>query len=338
MAARIGQVDAVSGAPSYVGRALRQLSSVFLGAATPARPLGAQSGVRPGTPSSIVTATSTTWTVTPFAGVIDLHTAAIAGPYEFAFDANVTGAVTAASGSIARVDILYVRASDPSESDGSSVPAIEVLYLAGTVASTPPATPARSFVLAQINVPISGGGSPTVTWVAPYCVGSGGILPVPAGTYPAASYAGQYVDDPAQGLLRSNGTAWRRGYRSKFGEYSKVAAPGHVLASPAYADTPVTLTATSLGGLVEIEFDASIAYAGVGINNLVIYYRVLCDGVAVGDESTQYLYPIAAGSVARLSVAHTPSAGAHTWKVQMASSSVTAAVLGKARLIVIENP
>ena len=63
---------------------------------------------------------------------------------------------------------MYVKLSDPAETDGSSVPQVEVLYLAGTAASTPaaPATPARSLVLAQITVPASGGGSPTVAFVA----------------------------------------------------------------------------------------------------------------------------------------------------------------------------
>jgi hypothetical protein len=338
MAARLGMADAVGGAPSYVGRALRQLFSVFLGGATATRPLGATSGVRPGTPATIVTATSTTWTVTPFAGVIDLEAAAIAGPYEFAFDTNQSGVITAAGGT-ARVDILFVRVNDGSEGDGTLVaPFIEIGYLAGTAVA--PATPARSFVLAQINVPASGGGAPTVTWLAPYAVAAGGIQPVPAGVYPASPFLGQYIDDAAAGLLRGNGTAIRRGTRARIGEYQKGASPGFVIASPAYTDTTpsVSVTATTLGGLVEVEFDAMATYAGVGINNLIIYYRLLCDGTPVGDESTQFLPPQSAGSVVRLTVSHTPTPGSHVWKIQMAASSATAAVLGKARLVVVENP
>ena len=102
-----------------------------------------------------------------------------------------------------------MQVDDPSESDGSSVPAVTRKYLAGTVASTAPATPARSMVVAHINVPISGGGSPTVTWKAPYTVAAGGIQPVPTTVYPANPYTGQYVDDGALGLLRWNGSAWR---------------------------------------------------------------------------------------------------------------------------------
>lgn len=162
-------VDAVSGAPTYTGQMLRQAMSALAGSAPGGRPLGASSGVRRGTPASTVTATSTVWTVKPHSGVLDVETPAGAGPYMYAIDANVTGSVTAANASNPRVDIVYVQLSDPAESDGSSTPGVAVLYLAGTAAATPtaPATPARSVVLAQINVPVSGGGSPTVTWVAP---------------------------------------------------------------------------------------------------------------------------------------------------------------------------
>jgi len=204
-------VDAVSGAPSYTGRMLRNTQAPFLAGATAARPLGAISGVRPGTPN-VVSASSTTYTVTPFAGIIDLEAAAISGPYAFAFNANVTGAVTAASGSIARKDIVYVQINDNAEGDGTAgTPNIKIDYLAGTVASTAPATPARSFVIAEINVPISGGGSPTVSWVAPFSVAAGAILPAPsfAALPSASSSAGQYANPTDIGVLvRSDGTSW----------------------------------------------------------------------------------------------------------------------------------
>lgn len=159
---------------------LRNTLAPSLAGATSARPLGSMSGVRPGTPSNIVTATASLYTVTPFAGIIDLEGAAIAGPYSFAFPANVTGAVTTASASIIRKDIVYVQINDGAEGDGTvGAPNIKIDYLAGSVASTAPTTPARSFVIAEINVPILGGGSPTVTWVAPYAVAAGATLPVP---------------------------------------------------------------------------------------------------------------------------------------------------------------
>ena len=175
MAARIWPVDAVSSAPMATGRYLRQTTvSPFVAQSTSVRPLGGLSGVRPGTPTSIVTATSTLWTVTPFLGLIDGEALAIAGTYEYAFDTNQTGSVVAAGGS-ARTDRLDVQVSDPAESDGSAVPSIQIIYTQGTPALA--AAPPRSHPLAQINVPASSGGSPTVTWSATYYAAPGGYVP-----------------------------------------------------------------------------------------------------------------------------------------------------------------
>lgn len=173
----VGFVNAVSGAPAYNGRMLRQLNAVGFAGATAARPLGARSGVRPGTSPTTVTATSTTWTCQPFAGLLDGQVAGEAGPYPFSFEAVATGAVTAANASNPRIDIIYVDVDDPSE-DASSVPAATRKYLAGTAAATPvaPSAPAGCMAVANINVPKSGGGSPTVTWVAPYCAAAGGVV------------------------------------------------------------------------------------------------------------------------------------------------------------------
>ena len=173
-------LDAVTGAPSYTGRALRQTQSPGLAGATAARPFGAISGVRPGTSAATVTATSNTWTAQTFAGVIDLEASALSGAYEFAFNLVTSGAVTASNASNPRSDILSVRIDDPAEGDGTSVPAATLVYTAGVAAGSPvaPATPARSFIIAQFNFTAGVGTTPSVTWVAPYTVAAGGILPV----------------------------------------------------------------------------------------------------------------------------------------------------------------
>ncbi len=214
----IWPVNAVAGSPAYSGRMLRQTLSPLVGGASASRPLGARTGVRPGTSTTTVTATSTTWSCGPFAGVADLETASEAGPYPFAFDAVATGSVTAANASYARVDIIYVQISDPAESDGSSVPSVVRGYLAGTASASPvaPTPPARSFVIANINVPVSGGGSPSVTWVAPTTVSAGGILPVGtlAQLNAISGVTGQYAAVTSdstvtnRGLYFWNGTAW----------------------------------------------------------------------------------------------------------------------------------
>lgn len=204
-------VDAVTGAPSYTGRLNRQNTSVFLAGATAARPFGAISGVRPGTSVATITATSTTWTAQTFAGGIDGQASALAGPYNFAFNLVTSGAVTASNASNPRIDTLAVQISDPAEGDGTSNPLVTLVYTTGVAAAVPavPAAPARSFIVAQLQFPAGAGTTPTVTWVAPYTVAAGGILPVPTTVYPASPYLGQYVDDAALGLLRWNGSTWQ---------------------------------------------------------------------------------------------------------------------------------
>jgi len=210
-------VDAIAGVPSNTGRMLREAQSVYLAGGSAADPFGVRSGVRPGTSTTTITATSTLWTVAAHAGALDLETAVEASGYCYAVNATgglPTGAVTAANATYPRHDVVYAHLDDPAESDGSLVPAVTFGYLAGTVLTSGTleiaALPARAVAYATISVPISGGGSPTVIWTAPYTVAAGGVLPVSgASAYPAAPYVGQVVDDAALGgQWRYNGTAW----------------------------------------------------------------------------------------------------------------------------------
>jgi hypothetical protein len=90
-----------------------------------------------------------------------------------------------------------------------------VNYLAGTAANTPaaPTLPARSFLVATINVPKSGSGSPTVTFNAQYFVASGGILPVMTqserdGLTPYAGMPISRLDLPGAPTQTYDGSAW----------------------------------------------------------------------------------------------------------------------------------
>jgi hypothetical protein len=197
MTIRVWPVDAVNGAPVYAGRGLRQMGvSVFLAGATPVRPLGALSGVRPGTSQSTVSVTSqTVWACATVAGVMDVEAANEAGAYSFASDQVVTGAISAANASNPRVDLIYAQLSDPAESDGSVTPSVQILYLAGNPAANPqaPATPARSLALAVLNVPKSGGGVPTASWVAPTLAAAGG-----SPTFPTLAQLNAWTPAPNQ--------------------------------------------------------------------------------------------------------------------------------------------
>lgn len=207
MTKTIHPVDATAGAPSYSGRMLRQVGSVGFASASGTDPFGARSGVRPGTSVTTVTATSTTWTVGPHAGLLDFEAAMEAGPTPYAIDANVTGAMRAAD-AFARVDLVWVRQDIPVE-DGAAVPDVVPGYTYGTVASTPPATPARCMVLAKVNVPTSG--APSVTWVAPYAVAAGAPIPVysQAERDALTAYDGLSVKRLDTDVIEThNGTSW----------------------------------------------------------------------------------------------------------------------------------
>lgn len=203
--------DAVTGAPTFTSLQGRNSLAAAMGGATTARPLGGITGVRPGTPSTTVTASSTTWGVGAFAGYIDLQASVTNSGYFFSVAATASGGAVTAAVASARVDLIYVQIADSNTGDGTTgAPRIIVDYQAGVGGAGIPVLAApRAFVIAQINVPATGGGSPTVTWVAPYTVAAGGILPVPTTVYPASPYLGQYVDDAVLGLLRWNGSAWK---------------------------------------------------------------------------------------------------------------------------------
>jgi hypothetical protein len=182
MAITVQPIDASGGVPAYSAVNERQALAGLLGGGS-SRSLGARSGFRVGTPSDIITVTSTTWTAAkPFAAVIDPGFSDIQGAYRWSYDAapNVSGEVTAADATNPRKDILYIQVSDASAGDGSALREAPIKYLAGTAAASPvePSLPARSFKVGTIDVPIVGGGSPSFTMNRVFFVAAGGVLPV----------------------------------------------------------------------------------------------------------------------------------------------------------------
>jgi len=284
MSNRVWPVDAVSGAPEYSGRALRQTQMApLLPAATTARPLGTRSGVRPGTSPTTVTATTTTWTCRPHAGILDVLPAAEAGPYGYAIDADATGSMTPPNATNPRRDILFVQLTDPAESTGGTAPGVVLDYAAGSPAASPtaPAAPARSLVLAEINVPAVGGGNPTVTWVAP--VLQSGIWPVRnvteraalASAIGASTLNPLYVhrsdaDDIGRLEVSTNGTTWR----------TYTATPS----MPAPRTTAANGSATASGNLIRDDVLGAFTFSAVeGYVYRVAIDNVLINGGVAGD-------------------------------------------------------
>jgi hypothetical protein len=207
-------LDAVAGSPEYTGRMLRDTLSALVGGASAARPFGAFSGVRPGTPAATVTLSGLNWTCEPHAGVLDVQAAGEAGPYLYAVMTDETGTLNAQAVGNARSDLLVAQLSDPAEADGTTVPEVEIVYVPGTAGpgAPDPATPARSMVLGRFNVPQSGGGSPTFTWLAPslYAAGARALVLTQAALATLEEYSGMEATVAATpgAFWRYNGSAW----------------------------------------------------------------------------------------------------------------------------------
>lgn len=180
---------------SITAQAERQGSAALYGGGV-GRPLGGRSGFRADTPSNVLTATSTTWTLVPCSAMIDPGATTHQGMYGWATDANISGTVTAADATYGRKDIVYIQLNDSSAGDASGATSAPVLYLAGTPSASPvaPTLPARSFLVGTITVPVSGGGSPSVVVNPARFVAAGGVLPVSsAAERPSTPYVGQQV-------------------------------------------------------------------------------------------------------------------------------------------------
>jgi len=182
------------------------------------RQLGGRSGFRVGTPSNVLTATSTTWTLGPCAAEIDPGASLHQGMYGWASDANVTGTVTAADATYDRKDIVYIQVNDPTAGDGTGSLGYAPQYLAGTASATPaaPTLPARSFLVGTITVPKAGGGSPTVVRNPAVYVAAGAPLPVSSVEERDAipgKFDGLIVQRrelPGRPLETYDGSAWNR--------------------------------------------------------------------------------------------------------------------------------
>lgn len=173
-------MDASGGAPTYSAMNERQSNAALYGGGS-GFAFRAVPGFRVGTSNSVLTATSTTWTLTPCTAVISPAASTAQGSYRWASDQNVSGSITAADATYPRKDIVYIQVNDSSSGDGSGALTAPVLYLAGTPSATPdaPTLPARSFLVGTITVPQVGGGSPTVVVNPARFVAAGGIQPVP---------------------------------------------------------------------------------------------------------------------------------------------------------------
>jgi hypothetical protein len=199
-------------APQYTAGELRQ--AMALGGVYGGRALGARQGVRPGGTQWSVTLAGDQLTVNPGAGLVDPGLTTPQGPYWVALPLAETHTLTPAHATSPRKDLVVVRVYDTDE-DASGLRLARSEYLEGVPAPSPsePAVPAGAVRVALVDVPASGGGAAVVTFVAPYTVAPGGILPIrnaaeEALVVAAPGLAIYRLDGP--GLAIFDGAAWRR--------------------------------------------------------------------------------------------------------------------------------
>lgn len=103
--------------------------------------------------------------------------------------------------------------------------------------------------------------------------------------------------------------------------------------------TYATVTATSRGGECEAHFEAFVSN-GVSGADRTLLAKVRCDGVDVTPiDMSQYLHNVSGVATTysmSFTVSSTPSAGSHTWTLQLSASAASAVVLKQAVLRVEE--
>ena len=311
-------MDASGGAPTYSAANERQANAPLYGGGS-GIPLKAVQGFRVGT-GSVLTATSTTWTLTPCSAVISPSAATAQGSYRWATDANVTGSVTAADATYSRKDIVYIQVNDSSSGDGSGALTAPVQYLAGTASASPvaPTLPARSFLVGTITVPQSGGGSPSVVLNTARFVAAGGIQPVSSQTEQDAltEYEGLRVDRlDLDREVRYNGSRWVGG-RASLTLDSLYVAMGAGYAAPQVtqnADGDVILEGAWQRATGTLTMTANTQYP---LGTIPSGYRPMTNKMVIVPTST------AMGGWGRLYVA---TSGAVTFETPTAFTTVAAA-------------
>lgn len=180
----IQPIDASAGVPQYSAQNERQGFAALMGGGS-GRQLGARPGLRLGTPSNLITVTSTTWTAgTEFAAVLDPAFSTTQGPYRYAYSPSPSadsGSVTPADPTYPRKDIIVIRVDDASAGDPSGARQAPLVYRAGAATSMTPTAPtlnAREFLVGTINMPQVGAGSPTFTLNPQFFVAAGAPQPV----------------------------------------------------------------------------------------------------------------------------------------------------------------
>lgn len=172
-----GFINAAAGTPSITANEMRLLMTGMFWQGHANR-FAARGGVLPNNSSAQVDLSGTTITVRDLNAVVSPALTSDQGSYIVQLPSE-THPLSPADASNPRKDIVVVRIYDDDE-DASTRRESVTEYIVGTPSGTPsePAVPTGAIRLATIDVPVSGGGSATLTENWWYTVAQGGILPV----------------------------------------------------------------------------------------------------------------------------------------------------------------
>jgi hypothetical protein len=153
-----------------------------------------------------------------------------------------------------------------------------------------------------------------------------------------SAYEGLRVDQlDVDRTYRYNGSRWGQASLALLGR-GALGAVTTLAGTPSWT-TIATVTATSMGGEVLIDFDTTLINANSG-DHRTAALRVQCDGVDVDSYSffSQYIsganVPVFPSNVWW----HTPAAGSHTWTLQGNANIGSAVQAVKGSMLVYEKP
>ncbi|MGG7510915.1 hypothetical protein [Plantibacter sp. YIM 135249] len=259
-------------------------------------------------------------------------------------DGTVTIATTAAPASNSRMDVIWVRARFTASGDASGAPEINVTQGAasGTVPPPKPSIPAGALELATAQIPSTATATNSsgviITQTHQFTAASGGVVPFRSNAERDAWIppSGQYGAVGNQ-LFVSNGSTWVIASTRRLGNARRntdlvIAGPGAV-----WTDL-LAVSATTTGGLCVADFKAKYRNGNSGAFRSA-KFRVLCDGVQIGDivEFSAPLDAVATGYSAAFDMESTPTAGTHTWVLQGQASTASAVFVSNGVMTVTEN-
>ncbi|MDJ0323163.1 hypothetical protein QMG61_05220 [Cryobacterium sp. PH31-AA6] len=262
------------------------------------------------------------------------------GPLFQANDGVVQAGPFPAPTANSRIDVVYFKQNENAFGflDADANPIIGIL--AGTAAASPvkpslagiPGAEEIGTVLMLAGKTATNQAGVVITGTHRFTAASGGVL-----VFRTTTERGLFAASPGQpcyviaatSAYNWDGSAWVRSGQGDLGFADRGATPADqvVSAVSTWQDVAsVTVSGTTAGGAVRVVWDALAKNVSGGASYYEILYQVLCDGVVVGGPRSFSLPGVSGINPKYLvggRIRHTPSAGAHTWKLQHQCGAAT---------------